>query len=48
VDVWTGEKAVGRALGEGVVVTRDVPRDVVPVYARASAWGGLAEVFAGE
>jgi alpha-glucosidase (family GH31 glycosyl hydrolase) len=48
VDVRTGEKAVGRALGEGVVVTRDVPRDVVPVYARASAWGGLAEVFAGE
>ncbi|CAN5292596.1 hypothetical protein BH11ACT1_BH11ACT1_02580 [soil metagenome] len=40
VDVWTGESLAG-----GRVVDRDVPRDVVPVYARADRWSDLAAVF---
>ena len=40
VDVWTGESLIG-----GGVVTRPVPLDEVPVYARADAWPGLAELF---
>jgi alpha-glucosidase (family GH31 glycosyl hydrolase) len=40
VDVWTGEPLLG-----GRVVERDVPRDVVPVYARADRWSDLAAVF---
>lgn len=41
VDVWSGERHAGEQ-----VVTRDVPRDIVPVYCRAEQWPGLAEVFA--
>jgi alpha-glucosidase (family GH31 glycosyl hydrolase) len=40
VDVWTGESLLG-----GRVVERDVPHDVVPVYARADQWTDLAAVF---
>ncbi|PFG15558.1 galactose mutarotase-like protein [Propionicimonas paludicola] len=40
VDVWTGERLSGSA-----PVTRPVPLDVVPVYARAQAWPELAAVF---
>lgn len=40
VDVWNGEHHRGRQ-----VVSRDVPRDIVPVYCRANAWDGLAAVF---
>lgn len=43
VDVWTGEAVAG-----GGEVSRAVGRDVVPVYCRAVAWSGLAEVFAPE
>lgn len=42
VDVWTGERLAGSA-----AVTRPVPLDVVPVYARAQAWPELAAVFGG-
>lgn len=42
VDVWTGEALEGDA-----VVTRTVPLDRVPVFARVDAWPRLAEVFAG-
>ncbi len=42
VDVWSGEEHAGDK-----VVQRDVPLDVVPVWCRESAWGGLSEVFAG-
>lgn len=42
VDVWTGESHDG-----GVVVERDVPRDVVPVYCRADAWAVMRTVFVG-
>jgi len=42
VDVWTGDAVAG-----GVVVEREVPRDVVPVWCRAAAWAGLRDVFAG-
>jgi hypothetical protein len=41
VDVWTGATVHG-----GQVLPREVPLDVVPVYARAQAWAeGLSEVF---
>jgi 1,3-alpha-isomaltosidase len=40
VDVWTGSRLEG-----GQPVTREVPREVVPVYCRADAWPGLAAVF---
>lgn len=39
-DAWTGEVVTG-----GQIVLRDAPRDVVPVYVRDSAWGGLESVF---
>src|SRR5690606_28290475 len=39
-DVWTGASLAG-----GRVVSRDVPRDIVPVYCRAAAWPDLAPVF---
>lgn len=41
VDAWTGA-----ALEGGREVTREVPRDVVPVYVAADAWPALAPVFA--
>jgi alpha-glucosidase (family GH31 glycosyl hydrolase) len=41
VDVWTGTPQSG-----GRTVRRDVPIDIIPVYCRASAWPGLAGVFA--
>ena len=40
VDVWTGE-----ALDGGRVVTRPVPLDEVPVYARAEAWPEVSHLF---
>ena len=40
VDVWTGEAYDG-----GRTVTRDVPRDVVPVYCRAESMEALRGVF---
>lgn len=46
VDAWTGRPATGEAHGSGVLVTRDVPRDVIPVYVRAAAWDDMAPVFA--
>ncbi|WP_394216811.1 TIM-barrel domain-containing protein [Brachybacterium vulturis] len=46
VDAWTGELAAGTVHGEGLLVTREVPREVIPVYVRAAAWPELASVFA--
>lgn len=43
VDVWTG--AVHEAGAEGLVVTRPVPLDEVPVWCRAEAWSGLSAAF---
>jgi 1,3-alpha-isomaltosidase len=40
IDVWTGDRISG-----GRVITRDVPIDEVPVYARAARWGELSSVF---
>lgn len=40
VDVWTGASHAG-----GQVVTRGVPREIVPVYCRAAAWPELRPVF---
>lgn len=40
VDVWTGDAHAG-----GRVVTRAVPIAEIPVYARATGWEGLREVF---
>ncbi|MFA6577371.1 MAG: TIM-barrel domain-containing protein, partial [Nocardioides sp.] len=40
VDVWTGTSYDGET-----VVTREVPLDVVPAFARAEAWADLAPVF---
>lgn len=40
VDVWTGTAVTG-----GQIVSRDVPIDEIPVYARASAWERLRSVF---
>src|SRR5690606_20422435 len=40
VDVWTGDAHAG-----GRVVTRTVPIAEIPVYARATGWEGLREVF---
>ena len=40
VDVWNGTAVKG-----GALVTRDVPIDEIPVYARASAWQRLRPVF---
>ncbi|WP_167140571.1 TIM-barrel domain-containing protein [Diaminobutyricimonas sp. TR449] len=40
VDVWTGTRFDG-----GQVVTVKTLRDTVPVFARADAWGELADVF---
>lgn len=45
VDAWTGQPATGERRGPGQVVTRPVPRDVIPVYVRADAWERLAPVF---
>lgn len=43
VDVWTDE---ARTVGAGgVVVTRPVPIDEVPVWCRADAWPALREAF---
>lgn len=42
VDAWTGEPVAGDRVFEV-----EVPIDRVPVYARAAAWPGLREVFAG-
>jgi alpha-glucosidase (family GH31 glycosyl hydrolase) len=39
-DVWTGEPVTA-----GTEVTREVPLDVVPVYARTTRWPDLAGVF---
>lgn len=47
VDAWTGRAATGTPQGTGLLVTRAAPRDVIPVYVRASAWPGLAAVFTG-
>jgi alpha-glucosidase (family GH31 glycosyl hydrolase) len=40
VDVWSGDRIRG-----GHVVTRDVPLDVVPVYAAAPRWEALRPLF---
>lgn len=40
VDVWSGDRHEG-----GQVVTRPVPREVVPVYCREQAWSRLSRVF---
>jgi len=42
VDVWTGEHLAG-----GSAVTRDTPRDVVPVYCRAEDWPRYRPIFTG-
>jgi 1,3-alpha-isomaltosidase len=42
VDAWTGEPAE-----TGCVVEREVPLDVIPVYVRAQAAGGLHPLFSG-
>ena len=40
IDVWSGEQLSGARS-----VRRDVPLDVVPVYARASAWQEREQLF---
>lgn len=40
VDVWNGERFAGRQS-----VSRDVPMDIVPVFARASAWQTRGQLF---
>ncbi|QNE21254.1 glycoside hydrolase family 31 [Kribbella qitaiheensis] len=40
IDAWTGEPVTG-----GAEVTREVPLEVVPVYAKAERWPDLAGVF---
>lgn len=40
IDAWTGEPVAG-----GTIVEREVPLDVIPVYVRAAAAGGLHPLF---
>ncbi|MEV0713981.1 TIM-barrel domain-containing protein [Asanoa sp. NPDC050611] len=40
VDVWTGSACTG-----GAEHRRETPIELIPVYCRASAWPGLADVF---
>lgn len=40
VDVWTGEELAG-----GQLVTRESPRDIIPVYCRHGQWAALAPIF---
>ena len=40
VDAWTGASLSGP-----VELERGTPLDEIPVYVRASAWGGLEPVF---